>query len=122
MTAPLDMESLVGSILLGGVLLSTGLLIAGLVWHWAATHHLGLEYALMGVNFFQFLLADIRQAASGALRPRVLVSLGLAVLMVTPYLRVLASILYFAFVERNWKYTLFTGFVFTVLTYSLFLR
>ena len=30
--------------------------------------------------------------------------------------------LYFAVVERNAKYTLFTGFVFSVLTYSLFLR
>ena len=121
-TAPFDMESLVGSVLLGGVLLSAGLLIAGLVWHWATTDHLGLEYAVTGVNFFQFLLADIHQALWGVLRPRLLVSLGLAVLMVTPYVRVLASILYFALVERNWKYTLFTGFVFTVLTYSLFLR
>ena len=39
-----------------------------------------------------------------------------------PQVRVLASMLYFAFVERNGKYTLFTGFVFSVLTYSLFLR
>ena len=29
---------------------------------------------------------------------------------------------FFALVERNWKYTLFTTFVFAVLTYSLFLR
>jgi uncharacterized membrane protein len=41
--------------------------------------------------------------------------------MLTPYIRVLASLLYFAFVERNRKYTVFTGFVFAVLTYSLFL-
>jgi uncharacterized membrane protein len=42
--------------------------------------------------------------------------------MFTPYVRVLASLFYFAVVARNWKYTLFTGFVLTVLTYSLFLR
>ena len=42
--------------------------------------------------------------------------------MLTPYVRVLVSILYFAFSERNWKYALFTGFVFSVLTFSLFLR
>jgi hypothetical protein len=35
---------------------------------------------------------------------------------------VLASLLFFAFAEHNWKYTLFTGFVLAVLTYSLFLR
>ncbi len=55
-------------------------------------------------------------------RPRLLVSLGIAALLLTPYLRVLASLLFFAFVEHNWKYSLFTGFVLAVLTYSLFLR
>lgn len=121
-TARFDMEILVGSILLVGVMLSTALLIIGLAWHWITTGHLGLEYSVAGLNFFQFLLADFHQVVSGVLRPRFLVSLGLAMLMVTPYVRVLASILYFAFVERNWKYTLFTAFVFSVLTYSLFLR
>jgi len=42
--------------------------------------------------------------------------------MLTPFVRVLTSVFYFAFVERNWKYTLFTGFVLGLLTYSLFLR
>lgn len=60
--------------------------------------------------------------ASGALRPRVLINFGLAVLLLTPYVRVAASMLYVAVAERNWKYTAFTGFVFAVLTYSLFLR
>jgi uncharacterized membrane protein len=40
--------------------------------------------------------------------------------MLTPYVRVLASMLYFVLVERNVKYGLFTGFVLAVLTYSLF--
>ena len=42
-------------------------------------------------------------------------------LLLTPYVRVLASLLYFAFAARNWKYALFTGFVLAVLSYSLFL-
>lgn len=117
-----DMEILVGSILQYGLLLSVALLVAGLAWHWIATHQLGTEYLVAGVNLFQFLLSDVRQAISGTLRPRLLVSLGLAVLMMTPYTRVMASLAYFAFVERNWKYTLFTAFVFVVLSYSLFLR
>jgi uncharacterized membrane protein len=117
-----DMEILVGSILRYGLLLSVALLVAGLAWHWIATRQLGTEYLVAGVNLFQFLLADVRQAISGAVRPRLLVSLGLAVLMMTPYTRVMASLAYFAFVEHNWKYTLFTAFVFVVLTYSLFLR
>jgi len=43
-------------------------------------------------------------------------------LLLTPYARVLASMLYFALVERNRKYTAFTTFVLLTLTYSLFLR
>ncbi len=121
-TTRFDMEILVGSILQYGLLLSVVLLVAGLAWHWIATRQLGTEYPVAGVNLFQFLLADVRQAISGAVRPRLLVSLGLAALMMTPYTRVMASLAYFAFVERNWKYTLFTAFVFVVLTYSLFLR
>ncbi len=114
-----DMETLVGYILLSGVLLSAASLATGLVWHWAATGQLGVDYPISGADLFHFLLADVSQIAAGAVRPRSLVSLGIAVLMLTPYVRVFASMLYFAFAEHNWKYTLITGFVFSVLTYSL---
>lgn len=116
------MEALVAYILLGGVLSSVALIVAGLVWHWIIAGHLQLEYSIVGMNLLQFVLADIQQLAAGVLRPRLLINMGMAVLMLTPFLRVLASMLYFALVERNRKYTLFTGFVFSVLTYSLFLR
>ncbi len=117
-----DMEVLVGYILLIGVLLSMTLVAAGLTWRWIATGHVALDYSVSGMNLFQFVLSDVQQATSGALRPRLLVNSGIAALMLTPYVRVLASMLYFAFAERNGKYTLFTGFVFAMLTYSLFLR
>jgi uncharacterized membrane protein len=121
-TARFDMEILVGYILLGGVLLSMALVVAGLFWRWLATGHVSLDYSIAGMNLFEFILTDFRLAAAHAVRPRLLVNLGIAALMLTPYVRVLASMLYFAFVERNGKYTLFTGFVFSVLTYSLFLQ
>ena len=121
-TTHFDMEILIGYILLVGVLLSMALLIIGLAWHWATTGHLRLEYPIMGMNLFEFVHISLRQIASGAIHPRLMVNLGIAVVMFTPYVRVLASMLYFALVERNGKYTLFTGFVFSVLTYSLFLR
>ena len=121
-TARFDMEIIVGYILLGGVLVSMTLVTAGLIWRWIATGQLGLDYSIGGMNLFEFVLTDLRQVAADAVRPRLLVNLGIAALMLTPYVRVLASMLYFAFVERNGKYTLFTGFVFSVLTYSLFLQ
>jgi uncharacterized membrane protein len=118
----LDMEVLVGYILLGGVLLSVALLVIGFVWRWVRSGNLQFQYTVVGMNFFEFVLSSLRQMASHDLRPRVLVNMGIAVLMLTPFVRVLASVFYFALVERNWKYTLFTGFVLSVLTYSLFLR
>jgi len=117
-----DMEVLTGYILSVGVLLSVALLIIGLLWRWARSGNLRFEYTIAEMNFFEFVLSSFRQMASHDLRPRVMVNMGMAVLMLTPFVRVLASVFYFALVERNWKYTLFTGFVLSVLTYSLFLR
>ena len=57
---------------------------------------------------FGFLVADVEQA-TGSRRPRMLVNLGIAALMLTPYVRVLMSMLYFVFVERNVKYAVFTA-------------
>jgi len=51
----------------------------------------------------------------------VFVNVGIAALMLTPYIRVMASMLFFAFAEKNCKYTAFTGVVFVLLTYSFFL-
>ncbi|MBP1695529.1 MAG: hypothetical protein H6Q41_717 [Deltaproteobacteria bacterium] len=117
-----DMESLVGHILLAGVLLSVTLLTVGFVWRWARVGNLRFEHSIAGMNFFEFILSTLQQTASQAFRPRLFLNMGMGILMLTPFVRVLASVFYFAFVEHNWKYTLFTGFVLSVLTYSLFLR
>jgi uncharacterized membrane protein len=116
------METVVGYILLVGIMLSLALIVTGLLWHWTAVGHLRLEYTIAGMNLFQFVLADVQQLFSSSVHPRVVVSSGIAVLMLTPYIRVFSSTLYFAFVEHNWKYTAFTGLVLGVLTYSLFVR
>ncbi len=117
-----DMETLVGYILLSGVVLSVLLILTGLAWNLIQTGHLTLDYGIQGMNLFGFILRDVRRLASGAFSPRLLVNWGIAILLLTPYTRVLASMLYFFVVERNLKYSLFTAFVFSVLTYSLFLR
>ena len=117
-----DMEILIGYILLVGVLLSVALLAIGLIWRWERSGNLRFQHTIVGMNFFEFVLMSLRQMGSHELRPRVMLNMGVAVLMLTPFVRVLASACYFALVQRNWKYTLFTGFVLAVLTYSLFLR
>lgn len=117
-----NMDLWIGTVLSAGVVLCGVLLAAGIAWRWIATGSPRFDYNLAGTNLFQFWLGDLRQAFAGNFRPRLLVNLGLAVLMFTPYVRVAASMLYFAFVERNRKYALFTAVVLAVLTYSLFLR
>jgi uncharacterized membrane protein len=116
------MDAIVGTLLLAGVLTSLALIIAGLTWHRLATGHSALDETLAGHDVVELLGADLRALVQGAVRPRLLISLGIVALLLTPYLRVLASMLFFAFVEHNWKYTAFTAFVLLVLTYSLVLR
>ena len=116
------MDAVVGWVLLAGVASSMTLIVAGLAWHWATTGDLHFDYQLAGTTVAQFVVTDVRQLASGETRPRLLLNLAIALLMLTPYARVVASLLYFAVVEHDWKYTAFTGFVLTVLTLSLFGR
>jgi uncharacterized membrane protein len=117
-----NIETVVGYILLGGVLLSVALIAGGLAWHWVTTGQLQFEYLVGGMDLARFITNDLQQLVVGPIHPRYLINLGIAVLILTPYVRILASVLYFAFVARNWKYTLFTAAVLGVLTYSLFGR
>lgn len=117
-----DMDAIVGYILLIGVLISLALVIAALIWRWANTGALSFDYRITGMNLFQLVLKETRLATQGALRPRLLLSLGIAMLMLTPYIRVLASMVYFMAALKNWKYSIFTAVVLLTLTYSLFLR
>lgn len=116
------MDFLVGYLLLGGVALSMALIVAGLIWRFLRIGHFSLDRQLAGMNLFEFLLTEIRMATSGKLSPQTLIDGGIAVLMLTPYLRVLTSMVYFMVGLRNWKYTVFTGIVLGVLTFSLFIR
>ncbi len=116
-----DMETVIGYVLLCGLVLSMALIAGGLIWRWAVTGRLAAEYSMAGRDLFNFAVHEIHAAATDDLRPRRLISLGVLCLMLTPYARVLTSMVYFM-VKRNWKYTVFTGIVFGVLTYSLFLR
>lgn len=117
-----DMDTLVGYILLDGVLASLALIVTGLFWRWLKTGQLWLDYQISGMNLFQLVVEEFRLAGHGAVRPRLFINLGIAVLMLTPFLRVMASVVYFMIVLNNRKYTFFTLMVLLVLTYSLFLR
>ncbi len=114
----LEVETLVASVLIGGLAASVTLIAVGVLWLRASTGTFQLDYLLPATDVAAFILGDIRRAASPTVGPRRLINLGVGVLMVTPYLRVLASLLYFV-VARSWKYSLFTAFVLAALTYSM---
>jgi uncharacterized membrane protein len=119
--ANLRIETLVGYILLVGLLGSVILLLVGMAWHWLETGRLQLDYSMGGMNLFRFIVTELQLLGRGTINPRMIVSLGITVLLLTPYLRVLASLLYFAIADHNIKYACFTSFVLAVLTYRLFL-
>ena len=116
------MDVILGYLLLCGVALSMLLIVIGLVWHFFRSGHFWLDHPLAGMNLFQISAQELRLAGSQQIRPRTMVDLGIVVLMFTPYARVVASMVYFMAVLKNWKYSLFTAIVLAVLTFSLFLR
>jgi len=120
--ASFDMDALVGRVLSTGVIASVLLLSTGLVWQWVAAGRLGFDYTLPRENIVRFITGEVVGMVREGLGPTRFVNLGIIVLMLTPYLRVLLSMLYFIIVARNYKYAAITGFVCSVLTYSLFLR
>jgi uncharacterized membrane protein len=116
----LDMDMVIGYLLEIGVLGSLLLILGGYLWKWLNTGGLTMAYSIPGKNLYRLWADDFHQALSGAWRPRLLVNMGIALLLATPYFRVFVSFLYFALVQRNLKYTVFTLMVFSGLTYSLF--
>ena len=117
-----SIEVWIGTSLLTGVLASAAFLLVGLTWRWVATGSPQFDYVLPRTNVLSFAREELTLSIHGGIRPRLFLNCGLLILLFTPYMRVLLSLLYFSFFERNWKYTLFTGIVFAALTYSLLLR
>ena len=116
-----DMDKLIGYVLLGGVLLSVALIAVGVIWNLIETGTMNVSYLIRGTNLAEFVATTITDAVSGSAGSRTVLDLGICTLLLTPFVRVLASVVYFAVAERNWKYTVFTAIVLAVLTYSLML-
>ncbi len=120
-TTQLRMDTLVGTLLLIGVMTSLALVAAGAIWSFLSTGRMVPNYRIVGMNFFDFAVATAAGLRHGLFTPKLLINTGIVTLMLTPFLRVFASMLYFLLV-KNPKYTAFTAFVLAVLAWSLFLR
>lgn len=111
-------------ILIVGVGLSFTIEVIGLAWYFLQTGGLVFDFSaqwqLTADSFFSYIVALFSNSTPGV-GPLRLMALGIVVLMLTPYIRVVASAAHFG-ATRNVKYLLFTLFVLTVLTLSLGLR
>ena len=115
------LETGISLVLITGVIVSLLLEIAGVILYYRQYGNLELsqspEVFIQGRDFFSFFYRQISGQADGGLAVR-LMTLGLAVLMLTPFTRVIMSFIFFSR-EKNLKYIWITLFVLVVLTLSL---
>ena len=106
------MESIIGNLLRGGVLLTATVVAAGGIWY-LATSPSGV------VDFQQFHPGPGNVRSLGSLpHPQALIMLGLLILIATPVARVAFSLVAFA-LERDRLYMLLTTLVLAALLYSI---
>jgi len=114
-------ERAISVILLGGVLISLFLISAGIVLFLATHGHLSVSKTasvyIRGENFFEFLYG-LLQGKDAREKDFLLITWGILILILTPYVRVIVSALHFMRI-KDLKYTLFTLFVLIILTVSL---
>ena len=115
------LELALSRLLAAGVWTSLVLIAAGILLFYLQSGNLAVSERkamfLREKNFFFFLYDLVRgeHFQGGALWT---MALGMAVLILTPYARVLLSVLYF-FREKDFKFSFITLFVLVILTLSL---
>jgi uncharacterized membrane protein len=115
------LEIVISYLLIAGVIISVILEIVGVVLFYHTYKTLSIQYGdaviIQGHDFFSFINEVVRGRLAGGVAVQ-LMTAGILVLLLTPFLRVLFSMLYF-FWEKNFKYVVITLFVLLVLSISL---
>jgi uncharacterized membrane protein len=116
-----QLESLIGWVLILGVLSSVLFEVIGLALNYAQTGDLTLALSptwhIQSANFFSFIGTTIASVASSPNAFDVL-AIGIILLMLTPYVRVLVSMLYYA-ATKDFTYVGITLLVLIIITASL---
>ncbi len=111
----------IGYVLITGVVISLLVEAIGILLYYLSYRHFNISSErtlfIQGRNFFDFMIELFKGDYAGK-RAIFLMSVGVVILILTPYVRVLMSVLYFAW-EKNTKYILITLFVLVLLTISL---
>ena len=117
-----DLDVVISYILIIGVIASVLLETAGIIGLFYSHGNVDIvfspEFSLKGSNFFAYAAHTIQVVLLGRWTPSTILTLGLVLLMTTPYLRVVASAAYFA-AASDLKYFLITLLVLVILTGSL---
>ncbi len=115
------LEILISYLLIIGVITAVVLEIIGLTLYYGAYGNVAYSQApnvyITGENFFAFVAERIQNLLVTENALAFMVA-GIIVLVLVPFVRAIASCLYFAW-EKNWKYVTITLFVLVVLTVSL---
>ncbi len=106
-------ELLISGVLRGGVLLSVGVILAGVLYYYA----LGLLGHTQTLSFPDSLSGTL--SGLKAAQPMAIVTAGLLILLATPVIRVAVSIVAFG-VEKDRHYVLITIIVLAILLLSIF--
>ncbi len=124
MNAESKFERIIGYILISGGVISLFFEVAGIILYYRSYGQFKIledkAVFIHGKNFFYFLV-ELIQGKYIQQKALWLMTLGIAILMLTPYLRVVLSVIHFSR-EKNVKYVLITLFVLALLTMSLALQ
>ncbi len=119
-----QLEPIISYLLIIGVVTSVILDIIGISLYYGAYGNVMVSQApnvfISGDNFFAFMYSRV-QSLLVSENAILFMTLGLIVLILTPFIRAITSVVYFAW-EKNYKYVLITLFVLIVLTVSLALH
>ena len=118
------LENGISYLLIAGVIISLLLEITGVIFLYISNGSLAISHDpgvyIKGSNFFTFIVRQFGADSAQGTAVRFMTA-GIVVLILTPYLRLIASVFYFAW-EKNYKYVVITLFVLVVVTLSLALH
>jgi uncharacterized membrane protein len=118
------LEAIISVLLIVGVVVSVLFEVIGIILYFGAYGNTAVsqssEMFITGENFFAFIYQTFQHlfVSQNAL---LFLTLGVIILILTPYIRAITSFVYFEW-EKNRAYVLITIFVIIVLTISLALH
>jgi len=118
------LETVISILLIAGVVASVALEAVGIALYFGVYGNVDVSsnsaVYIQGENFFAFVVEKVQNlfVSENALA---FMTMGIVVLVLTPYIRGITSAIYFGW-EKNWKYLAITLFVLLVLTLSLALH